>query len=306
MEDIRGGVAVLRLAPGVRTQVQLHDLVGKRGERPDRRIKKGDQVEVVIKRVVIQEGRVEVEPVVPTEDLEKRFPVGSTVQGRVVGLKDYGAFVEIGDGVTGLVHRREMSWCRVVRPSDVVSKGDTVTVRILRIRPDGKVDLSMRAEEDDPERRYLPGTQVSAKVTRLLDDGVLVELEPGLEGLIHISELAWRYAEYPEEVVSEGEKLTVRVLGIHRELDIENRRRQLDLTLKRAFQARISIPRERIGRLIGRGGRTIKPIKAATDTQIQVNDDGIVRIWGASAENIGTAQAQIKALIPEAEIIPEV
>jgi ribosomal protein S1 len=305
VKDIWGKVAVLELAPGVRTQVQLWDFALNLGEEPVRRVQKGNKVDVLIKSIVIEEGRVEVKPILPTDDLEERFPLGSTVQGKVVELKPYGAFVEIEPGITGLVRTREMSWCQVAKPSDVVSKGDTVTVRILAIRPDRKIDLSMRTEENDPERKYPPDSQVSVKIIKLKKYGALARLEPGIVGLIHISELDWDHIDHPREVVHEGQELTVRVKDVYQDLKVEGNPRRLDLSRKRAFQAKMIIPKTEIGKLIGRGGRTIKPIKEDTKTEIKVNDEGIVRIWGASEEGVNAAQERIKEVVPQAEVICE-
>ena len=148
----------------------------------------------------------------------------------------FGAFVDIG-GVEGLVHISQISHQRVANPADVLREGQTVKVKVLEIQNLGggrneRVSLSIKALASDPwpttAASLVPGTDVNGKVTRLVDFGVFVELKPGIEGLIHISELANRRIVHPREVVNEDDEIAVRVL------DVDVSRRRISLSLKQA------------------------------------------------------------------------
>jgi small subunit ribosomal protein S1 len=133
---------------------------------------------------------------------------------------DFGAFVELGNGVDGLIHVSQLGWGRVRHPSEVLQEGQRIKVRIDKFDPDtGKIGLGYRElVEENPwtqaEARYLPNTAYHGKVVKVMDFGAFVELEPGLEGLIHISELAHRRVARVSEVVKEGEEVDVMVLSV--------------------------------------------------------------------------------------------
>ena len=152
------------------------------------------------------------------EELLKTLAVGQTHQGTVKTLKDYGAFVDIG-GVDGLLHVGEMSWSRINHPSDVLKEGQQVEVQILSIDKDkSKISLGMRQLQQDPwrdiEAHYPANTVIQGKVTKTTDFGAFVELEPGIEGLIHISELEHRRVHRVTDVVKVGQEVSAQVLSI--------------------------------------------------------------------------------------------
>jgi small subunit ribosomal protein S1 len=154
---------------------------------------------------------------------------GEVRQGRVTSLSDYGAFVDIG-GVNGLVHLSELSWHRVRHPSEVVAVGDEVDVKVLDVKvKKRRVSLSMRQLSDDPLTTLVPGEVRSGSVTRLVDFGAFVDLS-GVEGLVHLSELAEHRVSAPEEIVSPGEEVRVKVLSVDR------RRRRVELSVRRAAE----------------------------------------------------------------------
>ena len=150
-----------------------------------------------------------------------RYPPGTIISGVVRNLTNYGAFIEIEEGIDGLLHVSDMSWVRKVsHPSEVVQKGEKVTCVVLNVDQERKrVALGLKQMANDPWEgdipgRYKPGQVVKGKVTKLTNFGVFVELEQGLEGLLHISELAEEKVETPEDVVKVGDELEVKVLRV--------------------------------------------------------------------------------------------
>jgi small subunit ribosomal protein S1 len=168
----------------------------------------------------------------PWKDVAGKYPVGSRVIGRVVSITNYGAFVELEKGVEGLVHVSEMSWTRNIKhPSQIVSIGDEIEAVVLKVdRDDEKISLGMKQIEEDPwlalPVKYPTGTKVSGVVRNLTSFGAFVEIEVGIDGLIHISDMSWtRRIQHPSEVLRKGEEVEVMVLGV----DAENKRISLGL-----------------------------------------------------------------------------
>ena len=160
----------------------------------------------------------------PWDDLGERYTEGDVVEGKVVSITDYGAFVELEKGIEGLVHISEMSWTEHIRhPSQTVSLGQLVNVKILNIDNEGKkISLGMKQLEPDPwtgiSDRYPPGTVMRGKVRNITNFGVFVEIEPGIDGLVHISDLSWtKKVRHPAEVVKKGQDLDVVILNIDEE-----------------------------------------------------------------------------------------
>src|SRR5512141_2633314 len=168
----------------------------------------------------------------PWKDIERKYPVGARVRGRVVSITNYGAFVELEKGVEGLVHISEMSWTRNVKhPSKLVAIGDEIEAVVLKVdRDDEKISLGMKQIEEDPwlalPQKYPIGTRVAGKVRNLTSFGAFVEIEPGIDGLIHISDMSWtKRVQHPSEVLRKGDDIEVVVLGV----DPENKRISLGL-----------------------------------------------------------------------------
>lgn len=168
----------------------------------------------------------------PWTDIDKKYPVGSRVRGRVVSITNYGAFVELEKGVEGLVHISEMSWTRNVRhPSKLVSIGDEIEAVVLKVDPkEEKISLGMKQIEEDPwlslPVKYPPGTRIRGKVRNLTSFGAFVEIEPGIDGLVHVSDMSWtKRVQHPSEIVQKGQELEVVVLDV----DAENKRISLGL-----------------------------------------------------------------------------
>ena len=168
----------------------------------------------------------------PWTDIDKKYPVGSRVRGKVVSITNYGAFVELEKGVEGLVHISEMSWTRNVRhPSKLVSIGEEIEAVVLKVDPDEeKISLGMKQIEEDPwlalPVKYPTGTVLSGTVRNLTSFGAFVEIEPGIDGLVHVSDMSWtKRVEHPSEVVQKGQEVKVMVLDV----DAENKRISLGL-----------------------------------------------------------------------------
>jgi small subunit ribosomal protein S1 len=163
----------------------------------------------------------------PWETIHEKYAEGQVVEGKVVSITDYGAFVELEKGIEGLVHISEMSWTEHVKhPSQVVTAGQTVEVKLLGIDDDNKkISLGMKQLQEDPwsgiAARFPIGTTMRGKVRNITAFGVFVEIEPGIDGLVHISDLSWtKNVRHPGEVVKKGQELDVKVIGI----DERNRR----------------------------------------------------------------------------------
>ncbi len=186
---------------------------------------------VVSRRALLQADRES-----QAEETRADLNLGDALEGVVTRLVPFGAFVDIG-GIEGLVHISQISHHRVGDPADVLQEGQNVQVKVLEIQNLGqgrseRISLSIKALASDPwpdaAANMAPDTDVTGKVTRLVDFGVFVELQPGVEGLIHISELANRRIEHPRELLNEGDEIPVRVL------DIDLSRRRISLSHKRA------------------------------------------------------------------------
>jgi small subunit ribosomal protein S1 len=218
--------AFVKLEPGIEGLVHISEMSWtKRINHPSELVAIGDQIEVQVLNInkdkqEISLGIKQVQPN-PWDKVAERYPPGTMIEGVVRNLTNYGAFIEIEEGIDGLLHVSDMSWVRkVAHPSDVVQKGDKVKCVILNVDQERKrVALGLKQMANDPWEgdipgRYHPGDVKIGKVTKLTNFGVFVELEPGLEGLLHISELADQKVDSPEEVVKVGDEIEVKVLRV--------------------------------------------------------------------------------------------
>ncbi len=216
---------------GVDGLLHITDMSWGRISHPSELVAIGDKINVKILDFDKSSGRVslgfkQLTPY-PWEDIEGKYPVDKRIRGKVVSITDYGAFVELEKGVEGLIHISEMSWTRHIKhPSRVVAIGDIVDAVVLSVdKENEKISLGIKQIEPDPwesiEQRYPIGSKVVGKVRNLTAFGVFIELEEGIDGLIHISDLSWtKRIQHPSEIVRKGEKVEVIVLHI----DKENRR----------------------------------------------------------------------------------
>ena len=181
---------------------------------------------VLSRRAVLEEERKEVR-----EQILGRLDPGQVVEGKISNIVDFGAFVDL-DGIDGLIHISELSWSHVNHPSEVVSIGDDVRIKVLDIDRDRqRISLGLKQTQEDPWQRVISthrsGDVLEGTVTKVVAFGAFVEILPGVEGLVHISELADHHVENPSEVVEPGSKLNVKIL------EIDEERRRLSLSIKR-------------------------------------------------------------------------
>jgi len=213
---------------GIDGLLHITDMSWGRIGHPSELVQVGDKIEVMVLHFDRESGRVSLgykqKGPDPWETVEERYPPGSRHRGKVVSLTNYGAFVELEKGVEGLVHVSEMSWTRRVRhPSKIVNVGDEVEVMVLEVnRAQKRISLGMKQVEPDPwetiDKRYQPGMRVQGKVRNLTDFGAFVEIEPGIDGLLHISDMTWaRNVTHPSEIVKKGQQIETVVLHVDRE-----------------------------------------------------------------------------------------
>jgi small subunit ribosomal protein S1 len=213
---------------GIDGLLHVTDMSWGRVGHPSEIFQVGDQVEVVVLHFDRENGRVSLgykqKSTDPWERVEQTYAPGTKVHGRVVSLTNYGAFVELEPGVEGLVHVSEMSWTRRVRhPSKIVNVGDEVDVMVLDVNKAAKrISLGMKQVEPDPwgniDERYQLGQRVTGKVRNLTDFGAFIEIEPGVDGLLHISDMSWtRNVGHPSEVLKKGQELETQILNIDRD-----------------------------------------------------------------------------------------
>ena len=232
--------AFVKLEDGVEGLVHVSEMSWtKRINDPREIVNTGDHVEVIVldinkEKKEISLGMKQVEAN-PWELVEKNFPPGTIISGRVRNLTNYGAFIELQEGIDGLLHISDMSWTKkVTHPSEVVKKGDEVKCVVLSVDKEKKrIALGLKQLSEDPwsndiPSRYHIGDTVTGEVTKLTNFGVFVKLEDGLEGLLHISELADHKVGNPEEVVKVGQVVEVRIIKI------EPEERKVGLTLIQA------------------------------------------------------------------------
>ena len=220
---------------------------------------------VVVSRRAVVESEFSAE----REQMLERLQEGAVIKGVVKNLTDYGAFVDLG-GIDGLLHITDMAWKRVRHPSEVVNVGDELDVRVLRFdRERNRVSLGLKQLGEDPwvniARRYPSGTRVFGKVSNVTDYGCFVELEPGVEGLVHVSEMDWTNKNVnPAKVVQVGDECEVMVL------DVDEERRRISLGIK---QTR-SNPWEAFAAIHKKGDKVSGQIKSITDFGVFIGLDG--------------------------------
>ncbi len=208
--------------------LHITDMTWKRIRHPSEMVELGQELEVMILSIDKEKGRVALglkqKERNPWEQIEERFPPGTIITGKIVNLVPYGAFIELEPGIEGLIHISEMSWTRnITDPSEVVTRGDEVTAIVLSIqKEEGKISLGIKQVERNPwedvEEKFPVGTEVSTEVRSLTNYGAFVALEPGIDGLIHISDLSWtKKVSHPSELLKKGDKVNAVILSVDRE-----------------------------------------------------------------------------------------
>jgi small subunit ribosomal protein S1 len=230
---------------------------------------------VLSRRAVLEEERKEVR-----QQILDRLQPGLVVEGQISNIVDFGAFVDL-DGIDGLIHISELSWSHVNHPSEILTIGDTVKVKVLDIDRDRqRISLGLKQTQEDPWQRivdtYNVNDELAGKVTKVVTFGAFVEILDGVEGLVHISELAPHHVESPREVVHPGDEIRVRIL------EIDSERRRLSLSAKRVEDQ-------------------ILPLSRPGDADATEAEDGGEYAAEADAEEVG-AETTAEVASPEAEI----
>jgi small subunit ribosomal protein S1 len=240
--------AFIELEEGIEGLVHISEMSWtRRVKHPSKVVAVGDMVEAVVLDVDAKQNRIslgmkQLEPN-PYEQLTEKYPPGTVVKGKVRNIADFGVFVEIEEGIDGLVHISDMSWTqRVKHPSELFQKGDEVEAVLLNIDAgDGdkpKISLGIKQLVPDPWDRipydYPPGKVIDGKVLKVLDFGAFVELEKGVEGLVHVSEISEEHVEDPRTVLQPGQEVKVQVLHA------DQAERKIGLSIKGANRAKES------------------------------------------------------------------
>jgi len=221
---------------GIDGLLHITDISWGRVNHPSEHFSVGDEVEVVVLKFDPETERVSLGYKQKSDDpwtlVDKKYPIGSRVQGRVVSLVDYGAFVEIEEGVEGLIHVSEMSWTKkVVNPAKILEVGDEVAAIVSELDMDQRrISLSLRQTERNPWEElsdtHPEGSVIEGKVRNLTEFGAFVEITDGIDGLIHVSDMSWtKRVKHPSEVLKKGDTVRARITHI----DVENQRVSLSI-----------------------------------------------------------------------------
>jgi len=232
--------AFVKLEPGVEGLVHISEMSWtRRINHPSEVLSPGQQIDVVVLDINQEKQEISLgikqTEVNPWTRVAERYPPNTIVQGRVRNLANYGAFVEIEEGIDGLLHVSDLSWTKKIgHPSEVLKKGEQIRCVVLAVDEEKqRISLGLKQLHEDPwlravPEKYIPGQIVSGKVTKITNFGVFVELETDLEGLLHVSELADHKVEDPHDVVKIGEELEVKILRV------DTAERKIGLSKKRA------------------------------------------------------------------------
>jgi small subunit ribosomal protein S1 len=284
---------------GIDGLLHITDMSWGRISHPSELLKVGQEIDVVVLDVNKEKERVSLglkqKMANPWDNIETKFPVGARVKGKVVNLVPYGAFVQLEPGVEGLVHVTELSWTkRVAKPSDMLKVDQEIEAIVLGInREEQKISLGIRQLESNPwdtaETKYAVGTRVKGKVRNLTSYGAFVELEEGIDGMIHVSDISWtRKINHPSEVLKKGDEVEASVL----EVDRPNQR--IALGMKQLSED----PWESIDKLYKVGdvveGKVTKLASFGAFVGLQHEIDGLVHISQVSEERVDKIKNVLK------------
>jgi len=279
--------------------LHITDMTWGRLTHPSELLKIGQEIDVVVLDINKEKERVSLglkqTQRNPWDKIEERFPVGATVRGRVTNLVPYGAFVEIEEGVEGLIHVSELSWTkRITRPSDVLSQGQEVEAVVLGVnKEEQKISLGVRQLEPNPwdaiEHKYVIGSRVTGKIRNMTAYGAFVELEEGIDGMIHVSDLSWtRKINHPSEVLKKNDEVEAIVLDI----DKVNQRISLGVKQLDSDPWKEIDQKYKIGDLVH--GKVTKLASFGAFVQLQDDIDGLVHISQLSEEHVAKVKDVLK------------
>jgi len=284
---------------GIDGLLHVTDVSWSRITHPSEVLKIGDELEVMVLDINQEKERVSLGLKQmqhnPWDKIEERYPTGKIVEGKITNLMPYGAFVELEDGVEGLIHVSELSWTkRIARPSDVLTMGQEVKASVLGVnKEEQKISLGIRQLEPNPwdeiEQRYQIGMQVKGKVRNMTPYGAFVELEEGIDGMIHVSDLSWtRKINHPNEILKKNDDLEAVVIDI----DKANQRislgvKQLDEDPWQSIETRF-----KVGDLVK--GKVAKIASYGAFVQLDGDIDGLVHISQISEDRVEKVKDVLK------------
>ncbi len=285
---------------GIDGLLHITDMSWGRVGHPSEVVKVDQEIDVVVLKVDKERERIalglkQLQPS-PWKNVEDRYPVGTRINGEVTNIMNYGAFVKIEDGLEGLVHISEMSWTkRINHPSEMVAVGDKVQVIVLDINKDKKeISLGMKQTETNPwtlvEKKYPEGTIIEGEVRNLTNYGAFVELEEGVDGLLHVSDMSWtRKVGHPSEVVEKGQRVRAIVLQV----DQEKKRVALGLRQLTPDPWQDDIPRRfSIGTVVK--GKVTKITNFGVFVELSPDLEGLLHVSELTDEKIESPEEIVK------------
>lgn len=282
---------------GIDGLLHITDMSWGRLTHPHDLVNVGDEIQVKVLKFDKDKQRVSLgfKQLTPDPwlDATERYPVGAHVKGRVLSVTDYGAFVELEQGIEGLVHLSEMTWSkRLKHPSKLVKPADEVETVVLSVNPaDRRISLGMKQLLDNPwenlTERYPAGTVVEGRVRNLTDFGAFIEIEDGIDGLVHVSNLSWtKRVKHPSEVVKKGEKVKAVVLGV----EPQNRRLSLGIKQLQPDVWESFFAAHRVGDVVH--GKVLRTAQFGAFVEIAEGVEGLCHISEAGDEGGGPSKLE--------------
>ncbi|MDR0533316.1 MAG: 30S ribosomal protein S1 [Verrucomicrobiales bacterium] len=279
--------------------LHITDISWSRLNHPSEVLKLGQEISVVVLDIDREKERVSLglkqQSENPWEKIAEKFPIGTRIKGKITTLVPYGAFVELEQGIEGLIHVSEISWTkRIAKPSEVLEVGQQVEVAVTEVNPEEqKLSLSLRALEENPwdtiQEKYPIGTKVKGIVRNLTAYGAFVELEEGIDGMIHVSDLSWtRKINHPSELLKKNEEVEAQVLGI----DKQNQRISLGIKQLADDPWNNIDSRYKVGDLVS--GTVSKVASFGAFIQLAEEIDGLVHISQISEERVAKVKDVLK------------
>ena len=284
---------------GIDGLLHITDMTWGRLNHPSEMLKTGQEVTVKVLDINKEKERVSLGlkqlQSNPWDKIEERFPIGKRVKGKITNLVPYGAFVELEEGVEGLIHVSELSWTkRIVRPADVLSVGQEVEAAVLGVnKEEQKISLGLRQLESNPwdeiEKKYPPGTVVKGKVRNMTAYGAFVEIEEGIDGMIHVSDMSWtRKINQPSEMLKKGDEIEATVIDI----DKQNQRISLGIKQLDGDPWKDIDTKYKIGDLVM--GKVTKLASFGAFVQLKDDIDGLVHISQLSEDHVSKVKDILK------------
>jgi len=279
--------------------LHITDMTWGRLGHPSELVRVGQQLEVQVLDINKEKERVSLglkqTQKNPWDQIEERFPAGQKVKGKITNLVPYGAFVELEEGVEGLIHVSELSWTkRIMRPSDILTVGQEVEAVVLGVNKDEqKISLGLRQLEANPwdeiEKKFTIGSRVKGKIRNMTAYGAFVELDEGIDGMIHVSDLSWtRKINHPSEMFKKGDELEAEVI------DIDKTNQRISLGIKQLSEDpwKIIDQKYKIGDLVK--GKVSKLASFGAFVELQDDIDGLVHISQLSEDHVAKVKDVLK------------